>query len=49
MNEKLTVQDLVRCSAERLGLSKAETDTFIKEFFQLIADALVQEKGVRNL
>ena len=47
MNEKLTVQDLVRCSAERLGLSKAETDTFIKEFFQLIADALVQEKYVK--
>ena len=47
MNEKLTVQDLVRCSAERLGLSKAEADTFIKEFFQLIADALVQEKYVK--
>lgn len=47
MNEKLTVQDLVRSSAERLGLNKAEADTFIKEFFQLIADALAEEKYVK--
>lgn len=47
MSEKLTIQDLARGAAERLGMTKGNAEAFVKEFFQLIADALHQDKYVK--
>ncbi|MGN0310009.1 MAG: HU family DNA-binding protein [Bacteroides sp.] len=47
MSEKLTVQDLARGAAEKMGMTKGNAEAFIKEFFQLIADALHQDKYVK--
>lgn len=47
MSEKLTIQDLARGAAETLGMTKGNAELFVKEFFQLIADALHQDKYVK--
>ena len=47
MSEKLTIQDLARGAADRLGMTKGNAEAFVKEFFQLIADALHQDKYVK--
>lgn len=47
MSEKLTIQDLARGAAERLGMTKGNAEVFAKEFFQLIADALHRDKYVK--
>ena len=40
MNEKLNIQDLIDLLAEKHGMSKKNADSFVKEFFQLIEEAL---------
>lgn len=47
MNEKLNIQDLSAWLVSENGLSKEEADKFIKEFFQVIEDALEREKYVK--
>lgn len=40
MNEKLNIQDLIDLLAEKHGMSKKNADSFVKEFFQLIEEAV---------
>ena len=47
MSEKLTIQDLARGAAEKLNMTKGNAEEFVREFFQLIADALHQDKYVK--
>lgn len=47
MSEKLTIQEFARGVAEKLGMSKGNAEAFVKDFFQLIADALYQDKYVK--
>lgn len=47
MSEKLTIQDLARGAAEKLNMTKGNAEAFVREFFQLIADALHQDKYVK--
>ncbi|MCI1647668.1 MAG: HU family DNA-binding protein [Bacteroides sp.] len=47
MNEKLNMQDFVAVLAERHGMSKKNADSFVKEFFQLIEEALEIDKYVK--
>ena len=47
MNEKLNIQDLVDMLAEKHGMSKKNADSFVKEFFQLIEEALEKDKYVK--
>ena len=44
MNEKLNIQDLIDLLAEKHGMSKKNADSFVKEFFQLIEEALRSEE-----
>ena len=47
MNEKLNIQDLIDLLAAKHGLSKKNADSFVKEFFQLIEEALEKDKYVK--
>lgn len=47
MNEKLNIQDLIDLLAEKHGMSKKNADSFVKEFFQLIEEALENDKYVK--
>lgn len=47
MNEKKNIQDLVDNLSESHGLSKRNADSFVKEFFNLIEEALERDKYVR--
>lgn len=47
MSEKLTIQDMARGAAEKLNMTKGNAEAFVREFFQLIADALHQDKYVK--
>ncbi len=47
MNEKLNIQDLIDLLAEKHGMSKKNADSFVKEFFQLIEEALEKDKYVK--
>lgn len=47
MNEKLNIQDLIDLLAEKHGMSKKSADSFVKEFFQLIEEALEKDKYVK--
>ena len=49
MNEKLNIQDLIDLLAEKHGMSKKNADSFVKEFFQLIEEALEKDKYVKIL
>ena len=49
MNEKLNIQDLIDLLAEKHGMSKKNADSFVKEFFQLIEEALEKEASARLL
>ena len=44
MNEKLNIQDLTEELAENHGLSKKNAESFVKDFFTLIEDALDKDK-----
>lgn len=47
MNEKLNIQDLIDLLAEKHGMSKKNADSFVKEFFLLIEEALEKDKYVK--
>ena len=47
MHEKLNIQDLIDLLAEKHGMSKKNADSFVKEFFQLIEEALEKDKYVK--
>jgi len=47
MNERLNMQDLIDMLAEKHGMSKKHADGFVKEFFQLIEEALEADKYVK--
>lgn len=47
MNEKLNIQDLVDILSERRGMDKKAAETFVKEFFSLIEDALTRDRYVK--
>lgn len=47
MNEKLNMQNFIAMLAERHGMSKKNADSFVKEFFQLIEEALETDKYVK--
>lgn len=47
MNEKIGIQNLQAALIEKNGLSNKEAETFVKEFFQLIVEALENEKYVK--
>ena len=47
MNEKLNIQDLIDLLAEKHGMSRKNADSFVKEFFQLIEEALEKDKYVK--
>lgn len=47
MNEKKNIQELVDNLSESHGLSKRNADSFVKEFFELIEEALERDKYVR--
>ena len=39
MNEKLNIQNLIELLAEKHGMDKADAESFVKEFFQLIEES----------
>lgn len=47
MNDKLTIQELVKLLAEKHQLSRNNADTFAREFFALIQEAVLQDKYVK--
>lgn len=47
MNEKLNIQDIVRLLAERNGLTKKDSEAFVKEFFLLIEQGLEKDNYVK--
>lgn len=47
MNEKLNIQDLIELLAQKHGMDKADADSFVKEFFQLIEESLETDKYVK--
>ena len=44
MNEKLNIQNLIELLAEKHGMDKADAESFVKEFFQLIEESLENDK-----
>ena len=47
MNEKLNIQNLTDELAETHGISKKNAESFVKDFFSLIGEALVKDKYVK--
>lgn len=47
MDEKLNIQNLIDALAEKHGMSKRNADGFVKEFFQLIEEALEKDRYVK--
>ena len=47
MNEKLNIQNLIELLAEKHGMDKADAESFVKEFFQLIEESLENDKYVK--
>ena len=47
MNEKLNIQDLTDQLAENHGLSKKNAESFVKDFFTVIEEALEKDKYVK--
>ena len=47
MNEKITLQDLVELLSEKSGMTKKNADAFFRAMFDLIEDALTNEKYVK--
>ena len=44
MNEKLNIQDLIDVLGEKHGMSKKNAESFVKEYFQLIEEAMEKAK-----
>lgn len=47
MNEKKTLQDIVNLLCEKQGISPKEAETFVRTMFDLIEEALTNEKYVK--
>ena len=47
MNEKITLQDLVELLSEKNGMTKKNADAFFRAMFDLIEEALTNEKYVK--
>lgn len=47
MNERLTIQDLIDLLATKHSMAKKDAESFVKEFFLLIEQALESEKTVK--
>lgn len=47
MNEKITLQDIVNLLCEKQGISPKEAETFVRAMFDLIEEALANEKYVK--
>ena len=47
MNEKITLQDLVELLSEKSGMTKKNADAFFRAMFDLIEEALTNEKYVK--
>jgi len=51
MKEKINLQELTALLSEKAGITKKEADVFLREFFGLMTDALIEDKivKIRNL
>ncbi|MDL2241341.1 HU family DNA-binding protein [Bacteroidales bacterium OttesenSCG-928-L03] len=47
MNQKINLQELVIALAEKMNITKKEAETFIKDYFSLIEEALFRDKIVK--
>lgn len=47
MNEKLNIQDIVKLLAERSGITKKDSEAFVREFFLLIEQGLEKDNYVK--
>lgn len=47
MNEKLSIQDIAALFAAKTDCSRKEAETFIRNFFDVIEEALIREKYVK--
>lgn len=47
MNERIGIQDLIDALAEKHGITKKDAEAFVKEFFNLIEDALETDQYVK--
>ncbi|MDR2843306.1 MAG: HU family DNA-binding protein [Candidatus Symbiothrix sp.] len=47
MNEKLNIQDLASLLSEKSGISKKESELFLREFFETISDGLLSDQLVK--
>jgi len=47
MNEKITLQDIVNLLCEKQGIPQKESETFVRTMFDLIEEALTNEKYVK--
>lgn len=47
MNEKITLQDIIRQLTERCDIPKAEAETFVRTMFDVIEDALATDKYIK--
>jgi len=47
MGERINIQNLIDLFAEKKGLSKKDAETFLKEMFALIEQALETDKYVK--
>ena len=51
MKEKINLQELTTLLSDKAGITKKEADTFLREFFGLMTEALIEDKlvKIRNL
>ncbi|MDH8701688.1 nucleoid DNA-binding protein/glycerol-3-phosphate cytidylyltransferase-like family protein [Dysgonomonadaceae bacterium PH5-43] len=47
MNEKITTKELVALLSEKTDISKKEAEVFVKEYFNLITEQLLEEKSFK--
>jgi nucleoid DNA-binding protein len=47
MNEKINFQTVVALLSEKSGINKKEAESFLKEYFEAISEALIQDKLVK--
>lgn len=47
MNEKINLQDLISLLSEKSGITKKEAELFLKEYFAIISEGLLQDQLVK--
>lgn len=47
MKEKVNMQDLISLFASQSGITKKESELFLKEYFNLVSEALLEDKNVK--